>query len=139
MVVVVAIVAAVSRNANSWSNILVCTYRSQNSRLHENRHRDLGEREKAMDAGIRFGELLEYEEGETKRWKEWFAAHPEVWAVDRRKKKDAGPPDETPLGPQTSGDGPALQYANGFLAEEHPALSPELSGPRDLLRHDLLP
>jgi uncharacterized damage-inducible protein DinB len=35
-----------------------------------------------MDAGIRFGELLEYEERETKRWKEWFAAHPE--ALERR-------------------------------------------------------
>lgn len=37
-----------------------------------------------MDAGIRFGELLEYEEQETKRWKEWFAAHPE--ALERRLK-----------------------------------------------------
>jgi uncharacterized damage-inducible protein DinB len=35
-----------------------------------------------MDAGIRFGELLQYEEQETKRWKEWFAAHPE--ALERR-------------------------------------------------------
>lgn len=35
-----------------------------------------------MDAGIRFGELLEYEGRETKRWKEWFAAHPE--ALERR-------------------------------------------------------
>jgi hypothetical protein len=32
--------------------------------------------------GKRFGELLEYEERETTRWKEWFAAHPE--ALERR-------------------------------------------------------
>lgn len=31
-----------------------------------------------MDAGIRFGELLEYEGRETKRWKEGFVAHPEA-------------------------------------------------------------
>lgn len=31
-----------------------------------------------MDAGIGFGELLRYEEGEMKRWKEWFGAHPEA-------------------------------------------------------------
>src|SRR5690242_15181538 len=30
-----------------------------------------------MNAGMRFGELLQYEERETKRWKEWFEAHPE--------------------------------------------------------------
>lgn len=35
-----------------------------------------------MDAGIRFSDLLQYEERETKRWKEWFAAHPE--ALERR-------------------------------------------------------
>ncbi len=31
-----------------------------------------------MDAGIGFSELLKYEEQETKRWKEWFAAHAEA-------------------------------------------------------------
>lgn len=30
-----------------------------------------------MHAGIRFGELPEYEGRETKRWKEWLAAQPE--------------------------------------------------------------
>lgn len=31
-----------------------------------------------MDRGITFTELLEYTERETKRWQEWFAAHPEA-------------------------------------------------------------
>jgi uncharacterized damage-inducible protein DinB len=31
-----------------------------------------------MDPGIQFTELLAYTEAETKRWKEWFAAHPEA-------------------------------------------------------------
>lgn len=35
-----------------------------------------------MNGGIGFGELPQYEERETKRWKEWFAAHPE--ALERR-------------------------------------------------------
>jgi len=31
-----------------------------------------------MDPGIKFSELLQYTEEETKRWKDWFAAHPEA-------------------------------------------------------------
>ncbi len=34
-----------------------------------------------MDPGITFTELLQYAETETKRWKDWFATHPE--ALDR--------------------------------------------------------
>jgi uncharacterized damage-inducible protein DinB len=34
-----------------------------------------------MDAGITFAELLDYTEDETRRWKQWFAEHPE--ALDR--------------------------------------------------------
>lgn len=43
-----------------------------------------GRKELIMDAGLWFGELLEYEGWEMKRWKEWFAAHPE--ALERRVK-----------------------------------------------------
>ncbi len=31
-----------------------------------------------MDSGIEFSEFLEYTKQETQRWKQWFAAHPEV-------------------------------------------------------------
>lgn len=34
-----------------------------------------------MDSAITFTELLLYSEHETKRWKEWFAAHPEALEV----------------------------------------------------------
>jgi uncharacterized damage-inducible protein DinB len=34
-----------------------------------------------MDSAITFTELLLYNEQETKRWKEWFAAHPEALEV----------------------------------------------------------
>jgi uncharacterized damage-inducible protein DinB len=34
-----------------------------------------------MDSAITFTELLHYNEQETKRWKEWFAAHPEALEV----------------------------------------------------------
>jgi uncharacterized damage-inducible protein DinB len=35
-----------------------------------------------MDPGVTFTELLEYAERETRRWQEWFAAHPD--ALDRQ-------------------------------------------------------
>ena len=56
-----------------------------------------------MDAGIRFEELLEYKERETKRWKEWFAALPEALGGGPMEKERCRASRRNPSRPQTSG------------------------------------